>query len=94
MKHINGKPLVKYNTVKTTKIVMEADDARAKRLIDSCGPFLTPEIEQAIDFALGHGTDRLDGSIEEVEVISEKTASEILDTIEPTRADLDAIERE
>ena len=86
--------MAKYNTVKTAKIVMEEDDKRAKRLIASCGPFLTPDIEAAIDFAIGRGTDQLEAEADEVEVFSEKTASEILDVIEPTQDDLDAIERE
>lgn len=88
------KTKTKYNTVKTIKIVVEEDDKRAQRLISNCGPFLTPEIERAIDFAIGHGTDQLAREVDEVEIFDEKTASEILDVIEPSKADLDAIEQE
>jgi hypothetical protein len=86
----------RYNTVKTMKAVVEEDNTATRRAIDSCGPFLTPEIEAQIDLALGIGTDKLDEdeqrAADEIVLLNEEDTDAILDCLEPTDEDLRAIE--
>ena len=81
-----------YNTVKTAKLVNEADDTAARRAIDAC-PFLTPQTERDIDLALGIGTTELPAA-EPVTVFDADEVVDIMEAAGPTEADLAKIEAE
>lgn len=84
-----------YYTVKTGKLVNEAEDTAWRRAIDAC-VFLTPETERDIDLALGIGTEVTKPLIEEVDTVfgKEDEVEDIIDAAGPSRAALAEIEAE
>lgn len=88
---------MKYNTVKTAKLVDENVDSAARRAIDAC-PFLTPETERDIDLALGIGIMDLEPEVVEnrvhFRVAETDTTVDIMVEDGPTEAELAKIEAE